>query len=117
MEITHKATDDAVLRELGGRLAHFRLGRNLTQAQLAERAGVSKRTVQRLESGGVATQLSGFIRVCRVLGLLERLDQLAPEAVASPLEQLKLQSRRRQRASRKSASPEKSTQWRWGDKP
>ena len=48
MKITKQATDEAVLSELGGRLAQVRLERNLTQAQLAEQAGVSKRTVERL---------------------------------------------------------------------
>jgi transcriptional regulator with XRE-family HTH domain len=117
MEITKQDTDEAVLSELGGRLAHVRLERNLTQAQLAEQAGVSKRTVERLESGSVATQLSGFIRVCRVLDLVERFDLLVPEPVPSPVEQLKLRGRRRQRASagRKTKAPPK--QWQWGDEP
>lgn len=42
----------------------------------AGQAGVSKGTVERLESGRVATQLSGFVRVCRALGLIEGLDAL-----------------------------------------
>ena len=63
---------------------------NLTQAQLAERAGISKRTVERLESGGVATQMSGFIRVCRALGLIEHFNVLVPEPVPSPIERLKI---------------------------
>ncbi len=75
---------------MGERLAKIRLDRNLTQAQLATQAGVSKRTVERLEAGAVATQLSGFIRVCRVLDLIERFDLLVPEPVPSPVAQLKL---------------------------
>jgi len=63
MKITKQATDEAILGELGGRLAKIRLDRNLTQAQLATQAGVSKRTVERLEAGTVGTQLSGFTRV------------------------------------------------------
>jgi transcriptional regulator with XRE-family HTH domain len=102
------------LRELGGRLARVRLERNLTQAQLAEQAGVSKRTLERLESGGVATQLSGFIRVCRVLDLLARFELLLPEPVPSPVEQLKLRGRKRQRASAKRAA-DAPAEWRWGD--
>jgi transcriptional regulator with XRE-family HTH domain len=39
------------------------LERNLTLAQLTEKAGISKRTIERLEKGAVATQLSGFARV------------------------------------------------------
>ena len=114
MKITKQATDAAILGELGGRLAQVRLDRNLTQAQLAEQAGISKRTVERLESGSVATQLSGFIRVCRVLDLAERFDLLVPEPVPSPVEQLKLRGRRRQRASAKGSSPASAKKWQWG---
>lgn len=117
MKITKQATDDVVLAELGGRLARIRLERNLTQGQLAEQAGVSKRTVERLESGAVATQLSGFIRVCRVLGVLERLDTLVPEPVPSPVAQLKLHGRQRQRASTTKAVTSSAKKWQWGDKP
>ena len=115
MKIAPQATDEAVLSELGSRLAEVRLERNLTQAQLAQQAGVSKRTVERLESGGVATQLSGFIRVCRVLGLVERFDLLVPEPVPSPVEQLKLRGRRRQRASAKRKVKAAPKKWQWGD--
>jgi transcriptional regulator with XRE-family HTH domain len=90
MKFVKQTSDEAVLGELGARLAQARLERNLTQAHLAAQAGVSKNTVQRLESGSVATQLSGFIRVCRVLDLLEWFDLLVPEPVPSPVEQLKL---------------------------
>jgi transcriptional regulator with XRE-family HTH domain len=117
MDITKQATDEAVLSELGGRLARVRLERNLTQAQLAEQSGVSKRTVERLESGSVATQLSGFIRVCRVLDLVERFELLVPEPVASPVEQLKLRGRMRRRASASRKTKAPSTQWQWGDEP
>lgn len=115
MRITKQTTDDAILSELGGRLARIRLERNLTQAQLAEQAGVSKRTVERLESGTVAIQLSGFIRVCRVLDIIERFKVLVPEPVPSPVEQLKLGGRKRRRASATKAVKPSSKTWQWGD--
>jgi predicted transcriptional regulator len=49
---------------------------NLSQAQLAEQAGISKRTLERLEAGAAATQLSLFLRVLRQLDRLERLALL-----------------------------------------
>ena len=48
--------------------------------------------------GEVATQLSSFLRVCRVLGLVERFESLVPAATPSPMAQLKLAGRQRQRA-------------------
>jgi hypothetical protein len=73
--------------------------------------------VERLESGSVATQLSGFIRVCRVLDAIERFDLLVPEPVPSPVEQLKLRGRKRQRASAKRKAKVTSREWQWGDEP
>ncbi len=98
-------------------MASARLARNLTQAALAEQAGVSKRTVERLEAGAVATQLSGFLRVCRVLGLVEHFENLVPEAGASPMEQLKRQGAKRQRASGQRAVAVAPKKWTWGDAP
>jgi transcriptional regulator with XRE-family HTH domain len=117
MKIAKQATDEAILSELGGRLAKARLERNLTQSRLAAQAGVSKNTVQRLESGNVATQLSGFIRVCRVLDVIERFELLVPEPVPSPVEQLKLRGRKRQRASAKRKVKSSSKKWQWGNEP
>jgi transcriptional regulator with XRE-family HTH domain len=105
-----------VLGELGERLARIRLDRNLTQAQLATQAGVSKRTVERLEAGTVGTQLSGFIRVCRALAVIERFDLLVPEPVPSPIEQLKMAGRKRQRASTTKPAKLSDKKWQWGDK-
>ena len=116
MKITKQATDEVVLRELGERLARIRLDRNLTQAQLAIQAGVSKRTVERLEAGTVGTQLSGFIRVCRALNVMERFDLLVPEPVPSPVEQLKMAGRKRQRASTAKPAKPSDKKWQWGDK-
>jgi len=115
MKIGAELADGVVLRELGERLMRIRLERNLTQAVLAEQSGVSKRTVERLEAGEVATQLSGFLRVCRVLGLLERFDALVPEPLPSPMAQLKLQGRKRQRASGKKSGATPTKKWTWGD--
>jgi transcriptional regulator with XRE-family HTH domain len=115
MKIDSKMTDEALLRLVGKRLSGLRLARNLTQQQLAEQAGLGLRTVQRLELGAAATQLSGFIRVCRVLGLVERFEALIPEETASPMAQLKQQGRKRQRATGKKAAAAKPKKWTWGE--
>lgn len=109
-------SDEALLKLLGKRLAESRLALNLTQGELAQEAGLGLRTVQRLELGTAARQLSGFLRVCRVLGLVDRLDAFIPEPKASPMDQLKSQKRKRKRATGKKAAklmPHKK--WKWGE--
>ena len=125
MRVQYSASDVSILQRLGERLSQHRLALNLSQEQVAEQAGVGIRTVQRMESGEAATQLSSFVRVCRALGLLERLEAMLPEPAASPIAQLKLQGRGRQRASRprgsessrvaESTPGEPKKPWQWGE--
>jgi transcriptional regulator with XRE-family HTH domain len=118
MRITAQNTDGAVLQELGSRLRESRLRRNLSQARLAEEAGVGRVTLQRLEEGASGASLPSLIRVLRALGLVEGLDQLIPEAAPSPIEELRRRGQRRQRAgTSRSPQPDESPQrpWEWGD--
>jgi len=70
MKIIHSSKTEAILKEIGIRLTQQRIQAKLTQAALAEKAGVSKRTVERIEAGN-SIQLSTMIQVLRVFGLLE----------------------------------------------
>ncbi len=118
MKILKNIADDAILLELGARLERMRLARNFTQAELAEKAGVAKRTIERMEAGG-PTQLLNLVRITRALDLIENIDALVPEPVTSPLALLKLQGRQRQRASSArslaSAALSARARWTWGD--
>ena len=113
MKISKTLSDRAALQELGSRLEQRRLDLGLTQAELAREAGLSKRTVERVEAGDSA-QLSSLIRLLRSLDLLDRLDSVIPEAATSPMALLKLKSRRRQRASSRKPKPSEQ-KWTWGD--
>jgi transcriptional regulator with XRE-family HTH domain len=113
-KLSKQSTDEAVLGELGRRFARYRLDRNLTQAQLAREAGVSRRTVERIEAGESA-QLASFIRILRALELIDNVDALVPEPIASPIEQLKLRGKERRRASPKTQPRGAPGDWTWGD--
>lgn len=54
-------------------LAAWRKLRGLTQAQLADRAGIGRATLTRLESGDGGINLESFLRVLRALGILDNL--------------------------------------------
>lgn len=59
-------------RRMGEDLATWRRLRRLTAAQVADRAGISRYTVMRLESGEGAT-MENLLRVARALGVLDSL--------------------------------------------
>jgi transcriptional regulator with XRE-family HTH domain len=106
--------DNAVLEELGRRLGRRRLALQITQAKLADQAGVSKRTVERIEAGAAAQTLS-LIRILRVLDLLQGLDQLIPETGPRPMDLLKLKGKERKRASSSRVGAQSGEAWSWGD--
>jgi transcriptional regulator with XRE-family HTH domain len=60
------------LRQVGEHLATWRRLRDLTAAEVADRAGVGVSTVLRLERGQGAT-LENLLRVARALGVLDSL--------------------------------------------
>ena len=59
-------------RRMGEDLATWRRLRRLTAAQVADRAGISRHTVMRLENGEGAT-MENLLRVARALGVLDQL--------------------------------------------
>jgi transcriptional regulator with XRE-family HTH domain len=107
-------SDTAILQELGQRLARYRIDSGLTQVDLAEQSGVSKRTLERIEAGQ-STQTSTFIRILRGLDLLDAFDKAIPAPDTRPLDLLRLKGKRRQRVSSKQHQMAKDESWHWGD--
>lgn len=111
---TKNLTDKAALAQLGHKIASCRLSKNMTQGTLAIEAGISTPTVQRIESGA-STQVSNLIRILRALKLLDNLDVLVPEPTMSPVQQLKMRGKIRQRASSKEKKNRVDGSWSWSD--
>ena len=114
MKIDNNLTDSAVMLELGKRIQEQRFSLKLTQAELAEKSGVSKRTIERIESGE-STQLSSFIRILRGIEVLKQFNTVLPEVEISPMNMLKLKGRARQRVARKKDDIRNEDKWQWGD--
>ena len=113
MRFDEQATDKAILKEIGSRLERIRLNRNVIRTDLAEQAGISRNTVERVESGE-SVQLINLIRLCRALGILNRFEAVFPPPAISPIDQLKLHGKSRRRASKKRL--DSNDTWTWGDK-
>ncbi len=115
MNISNLNTDSTILEELGNRLARIRIQNNLTQASLAEDAGISKPTLERIEAGRDA-QVSSLIRILRALDMLYILDDTIPSAKTSPMERLKTKGRERKRVSPTPLPKTKESKpWSWRD--
>lgn len=72
------------LSRLGERVRSLRKQRAMTQAALADRAGLSARTLRSLEHGE-DVQLSTLLRVLRALGTGDAIDRLVPPPTPSPI--------------------------------
>ncbi len=107
------ATSDQIEAAICKRLESIRLSRNITQVQLAEEAGVSPRTIGRLEKGqGVSVDT--FIRVLTALGIQQNLEALLPDPAVRPIERIDIGGGERKRARPGQASGERGI-WSWGD--
>lgn len=83
---------------IGELLRTYRIHRNIDQVTVAERAGISARSLRNLESGN-GSSLHTFCRVLKALGREGWLDTIAPVTSINPL-MLTRQAKPRQRASK-----------------
>ena len=105
-----KYSASALAEMIGERLKQARLNRDLTQSDVAERAGLARKTVLNAEKGKV--QLENLMAIMIALDLTEQLDRFLPPPEISPLQLAKLQGKQRQRASGQRRETEQdSTTW------
>jgi transcriptional regulator with XRE-family HTH domain len=65
------------LLELGADIRDARRRRRIPMALMAERAGIGRMTLIRIEKGDPAVSMGGYARVLFVLGLAARLGEIA----------------------------------------
>jgi len=94
-------SDDRLVAMIGNFIKHHRIERNMDQASLAYRAGISRSTVSLMENGKPVT-ITSIIRVLRVLDLLYVFDSFKVENVISPIAMMKLAHKQRKRAFNRS---------------
>lgn len=107
------ANSGQIARELSERIEAIRLMRNLTQSQLASAAGISVKTLGRMERGEDVS-LDTFIRVLIAMGLHHNLKTLLPEVSVRPVERIRQVGIERKRARPFKKHDAEST-WTWGD--
>ena len=94
------------LASLGERLRLARLRRGLSAELFAERMGVSRETLRRLEHGDPTIAFGTYARALRVLGLDGDIDRLASDdELGRKLQDLELQQAKSPRRHKQPAPP------------
>ncbi len=88
----------AIAEQVGDRLKQARLNADLTQAELASRTGLNRRTILNAEKGNV--QLKNLVAILVGLDMADQLNLFLPVQEISPVQLAKLKGKKRQRASR-----------------
>lgn len=101
----------AMAAELGARLKQARLNQNITQSQLADQVGITRKAVLNAEKGQVSLEV--FVAIMAGLNLTAELDLFLPVQLVSPLQLAKLQGKRRVRASSPTAKEPEQEPMSW----
>ncbi len=105
---------EQIIEELSKRSKLYRISYPLTQSELADKAGVSLRSIQKFESGK-DIQLDILIKILIALGLGRNFNMLIPDMENRPshaVARAKGQERKRVRR-RKETQPNRT--FKWGD--
>ena len=87
-----------IIRSLGAQYKNYRLRAELTQKEVAEKAGVSLITLRAFENGkAVNITMGNLLALLRVIEQLEGITEILPEIPISPYQLLKLQSKQKKR--------------------
>lgn len=96
--------EQALLTAMGERLRLARLRRKLSTAVVAQRAGMSRTSVYKVEAGDAGATLGTYLRVLTVLGLEADFNALAADdKVGRKLQDLALAPSPTQRRQRRSS--------------
>jgi len=102
--------EQRLLSALGERLRLARKRRKLSNAVVAQRAGISRTTLYKVEAGDAGATLGSYVRVLAVLGLEGDLNQLgADDRVGRKLQDLALEPTPKRRAATRSKTAKSSS--------
>ena len=108
-----RLSDDAIITKIGNFVKQERLAQNITQQQLAAKAGINRTTLSELELGH-RCQLITLIQVLRILDKLQILDVFEYIKPISPmmLAEMEVKYQTKSRARNKNTPlTKKKTDW------
>ena len=98
------------INELGRRIKQYRIMREMSQQELADKTGISKRSISRLEQGE-SVQLNNLFLILIALALGDNIELLVPDQAKRPSFYLEKTEKITKRVKKKT---EKKA-FKWGD--
>ncbi len=111
MELLGNENNRTIMEEMGRRIKDVRISMNLTQTEMADRAGLSLATVVRMEKGE-SVKVENVLNVFRTIGVLQNVNLLVQEQTLRPTDIVDV-AHKRQRALK--AGRKDKQGWVWGE--
>ncbi len=107
----HKQKDyREYIRELGQKIKSYRIMKDLSQQDLEDKTGVSKRSISRLEQGE-SVQVDNLFKILLALDLGDNIELLVPDQTKRPSFYLEKTDNKPKRVRKKTEKNE----FKWGD--
>lgn len=104
-------SDDAIISTIGEFVKYHRLEQDITQQELADKAGINRTTLWELESGN-RVNLITLIQVLRILNKLHVFEEFKVSQRISPIKLAEIEMKKRQRArSKKGGNKKRKSDW------
>ena len=98
------------ISELGQKIKMYRIMNEMSQQDLEDKSGVSKRSISRLEQGE-SIQLDNLFKIIIALGLADNIEMLVPDQTKRPSYYLEKAENKPKRVRKKT----EKTNFKWGD--
>ena len=98
------------IRELGQKIKTYRIMKELSQQDLEDKTGVSKRSISRLEQGE-SVQVDNLFKILLALDLGDNIELLVPDQTKRPSFYLEKTDNKPKRVRKKTEKNE----FKWGD--
>ena len=100
--INKNISPTALVAQFGERVKKARLNANISQENLAQKVGMSVKSIKNAEKG--KCQFETMVAILMALGKVDQLDLVLPASNISPIQLAKLHGKKRQRATSTAAS-------------
>ncbi len=98
------------IKELGQKIKTYRIMNEMSQQDLEDKSGVSKRSISRLEQGE-SVQTDNLFKILIALGLGDNIELLVPDQTNRPSYYLEKSGSKLKRVRKKT----QSNDFKWGD--